>query len=163
RNSKSSGSSVSVSSRHVITAHLMSLMQRGFTRLLHDGKQIDLASPDDYRRDDFEEVFVLVDRLVARPDVRQRLVDSLETCFREGHGQAVIEVSESRPVGVATGSKESLRKNQASNPRHLRFSERFECKYDGTVYETPEPRLFSFNNPFGACPTCQGFGNTIGL
>src|SRR5205807_2674701 len=44
-----------------------------------------------------------------------------------------------------------------------RFSERFECKYDGTVYATPEPRLFSFNNPFGACPTCQGFGNTIGL
>src|SRR5207249_6722920 len=89
------------------------------------------------------------DRLVARPDVRQRLVDSLETCFREGHGQAVIEVSE--PPAVAGG------------PKHLRFSERFECKYDGTVYETPEPRLFSFNNPFGACPTCQGFGNTIGL
>src|SRR5438067_4623135 len=170
RNSKSSRSSVSASSRHVITAHLMSLMQRGFTRLLHDGEQIDLASPDDYRRDDFEEVYVLVDRLVARPDVRQRLVDSLETCFREGHGQAVIQVSEPsaavsepRPVGVATGSNESLPKNQANNLCHLRFSERFECKYDGTVYETPEPRLFSFNNPFGACPTCQGFGNTIGL
>src|SRR5437016_3456168 len=127
----------------------MSLMQRGFTRLLHDGEQIDLASPDDYRRDDFEDVYVLVDRLVARPDVRQRLVDSLETCFREGHGQAVIELSE--PPAVAGG------------PKHLRFSERFECKYDGTVYETPEPHLFSFNNPFGACPTCQGFGNTIGL
>src|SRR5256885_16404858 len=161
---------ISVSPSHVITAHLMSLMQRGFTRLLHDGEQIDLASPDDYRREDFKEVYVLVDRLVARPEVRQRLVDSLETCFREGHGQAVIEVSEPsaavserRPVAVATGSKESLRKNQASNPRHLHFSERFECKYDGTVYETPEPRLFSFNNPFGACPTCQGFGNTIGL
>jgi len=48
-------------------------------------------------------------------------------------------------------------------PRRLRFSENFECKYDGTVYATPEPRLFSFNNPYGACPTCQGFGNTIGL
>jgi excinuclease ABC subunit A len=45
----------------------------------------------------------------------------------------------------------------------LRFSKGFECKYDRTTYETPEPRLFSFNNPFGACPTCQGFGNTIGL
>ena len=74
---------------------------------------------------------------------------------------SVAAVSE--PGAVATRSKESLRKNQANNPRHLRFSERFECKYDGTVYETPEPRLFSFNNPFGACPTCQGFGNTIGL
>ena len=136
-------------------AHLMSLMQRGFTRLLHDGEQIDLASPDDYRREDFEEVYVLVDRLVAHADVRQRLVDSLETCFREGHGQAVIEVG-THASGVQTPQVGGLL-------THFRFSERFECKYDGTVYETPEPRLFSFNNPFGACPTCQGFGNTIGL
>jgi excinuclease ABC subunit A len=140
---------VPTSARHLITAHLMSLMQRGFTRLLFDGKQIDLASPDDYQRDDFENVYVLVDRLVARADVRQRLVDSLETCFREGHGQALVEVS---------------LPGEGDHPRtQLRFSERFECKYDDTVYATPEPRLFSFNNPFGACPTCQGFGNTIGL
>ena len=125
------------------TAHLMSLMQRGFTRLFHEGKQIDLSSPDDYKRDDFEDVYVLVDRLTAREDVRQRLVDSLETCFREGHGQAVIQA--------------------ADNASRLRFSDRFECKYDRIFYATPEPRLFSFNNPFGACPTCQGFGNTIGL
>src|SRR5207302_3417575 len=122
---------------------------------LHDGEQTGLASPDDYRRDDFEEVYVLVDRLVARPDLRQRLVDSLETCFREGHGQAVIEMG-THASGVQTQQAGGLR-------THLRFSERFECKYDGTVYEAPEPRLFSFNNPFGACPTCQGFGNTIGL
>jgi excinuclease ABC subunit A len=137
--------------RQAITAHLMSLMQRGFTRLFHEGKQMDLSSPDDYQRDDFENVFVLVDRLTARADVRQRLVDSLETCFREGHGQAVVALSESRPVELAGG------------PQSLRFSERFECKYDRLFYATPEPRLFSFNNPFGACPTCQGFGNTIGL
>ncbi|HUS10661.1 MAG TPA: excinuclease ABC subunit UvrA, partial [Pyrinomonadaceae bacterium] len=48
-------------------------------------------------------------------------------------------------------------------PTRLKFSDRFECKYDGTIYAQPEPRLFSFNNPYGACPTCQGFGNTIGL
>jgi excinuclease ABC subunit A len=142
--------------RQSITAHVMSLMQRGFTRLIHDGKQIDLASPDDYRGEDFENVYVLVDRLTARNDIRQRLVDSLETCFREGHSQAVIEVVEGTHPGVQTQQAESLR-------TRLRFSEKFECKYDGTVYATPEPRLFSFNNPFGACPTCQGFGNTIGL
>ncbi len=140
---------ISPSPRRVTTAHVMSLMQRGFTRLLHEGRQIDLTSPDDYRREDFENVFVLVDRLTASEDVRQRLVDSLETCFREGHGRAVIELSE--PAAVAGG------------PRQLRFAEAFECKYDDTVYALPEPRLFSFNNPFGACPTCQGFGNTIGL
>src|SRR6266481_634885 len=50
-----------------------------------------------------------------------------------------------------------------AEPQRLGFSENFACKYDGTVYAQPEPRLFSFNNPYGACPTCQGFGNTIGL
>jgi excinuclease ABC subunit A len=131
-------------SRQWITAHLMSLMQRGFTRLFFNGQTIDLQSPDDYPRDDFEDVFVLVDRLAARADVRQRLVDSLEICFQEGHGTALIHTAE-------------------DEPKRMWFSERFECKYDHTVYATPEPRLFSFNNPYGACPTCQGFGNTIGL
>jgi excinuclease ABC subunit A len=156
--------SVSPSPRQTITAHIMSLMQRGFTRLWADGKQIDLASPDDYTHSDFENVFVLVDRLRAREDVRERLVDSLETCFREGHGQALIEVSES--AAAAGGPKvveEHIQAGRKHNRQRLRFSEKFECKYDGTVYAQPEPRLFSFNSPFGACPTCQGFGNTIGL
>jgi excinuclease ABC subunit A len=152
----------SSSSRHLITAHLMSLMQRGFTRLMHAGKQIDLTSPDDYQRDDFKNVYVLVDRLTAREDIRQRLVDSLETCFREGHGQAVVELSEPPAArGQREGNPPGVQ--DAGGPQSLRFSERFECKYDGIVYATPEPRLFGFNNPFGACPTCQGFGNTIGL
>lgn len=160
---------VTASPRHLITAHLMSLMQRGFTRLVYQGQQIDLSSPDDYQRDDFEKVYVLVDRLVARADVRQRLVDSLETCFREGHGQAVIETFGMHASGEGTHASgvqsdvPSEERSGGARTGTLRFSERFECKYDGTVYETPEPRLFSFNNPFGACPTCQGFGNTIGL
>src|SRR5437762_914962 len=134
----------SVTARQTITAHIMSMMQRGFTRLFHEGNIIELSSPDDYTRDDFDGVFVLVDRLSARSDTRQRLVDSLEICFQEGHGTAVVETVE-------------------PEPRRLRFSDRFECKYDGTLYAAPDPRLFSFNNPYGACPTCQGFGNTIGL
>ena len=145
RKDKSSSKRQRISApRQAITAHVMSLMQRGFTRLFFDGQTIELQSPDDYGREDFENVFVLVDRLTARPDIRQRLVDSLEICFQEGHGTALIE-------------------SAGPEPKRLRFSERFECKYDGTVYATPEPRLFSFNNPYGACPTCQGFGNTIGL
>ncbi len=132
--------------RRAVTAHVMSLMQRGFTRLFASGETIELRSPDDYTRADFEGVYILVDRLVARADVRERLVDSFETCFIEGHGQALVQTA-----------------GAEAEPRILKFSERFECKYDGTVYAQPEPRLFSFNNPFGACPTCQGFGNTIGL
>jgi excinuclease ABC subunit A len=137
-------SSRGAQSRQHVTAHLMSLMQRGFTRLYADKRVIELNSPDDYHKSDFKNVFVLVDRLVARQDVRQRLVDSLEICFQEGHGTALIETAD-------------------AESRQFHFSERFECKYDHTVYATPEPRLFSFNNPYGACPTCQGFGNTIGL
>ncbi|HVG18443.1 MAG TPA: excinuclease ABC subunit UvrA [Blastocatellia bacterium] len=127
-----------------VKAHLMSLMQRGFTRLFKDGRIIELSTPDSYADANFDDTFVLVDRLVARPDVRARLVDSLEVCYQEGHGQAVIEVAD-------------------ESRTRMHFSEGFECKRCGLKYAAPEPRLFSFNNPFGACPTCQGFGNTIGL
>ncbi|HXG64038.1 MAG TPA: excinuclease ABC subunit UvrA [Blastocatellia bacterium] len=127
-----------------IKAHLMSLMQRGFTRLYKDGHVIELLTPDSYTDDSFDDTFVLVDRLVVRPDARARLIDSVETCYQEGHGRAVIET-----VG--------------ESPRRMNFSEGFACKYCNLSYAAPEPRLFSFNNPFGACPTCQGFGNTIGL
>ncbi|HZH29670.1 MAG TPA: hypothetical protein VEY11_02680, partial [Pyrinomonadaceae bacterium] len=144
KKSKAGGDTPGALSRQMVTAHVMSLMQRGFTRLYANGETLELRSPDDYARPDFAGVYVLVDRLVAREDVRSRLTDSLQTCFVEGHGTAVVQTAE-------------------AEPRALKFSERFECRYDGTVYAQPEPRLFSFNNPFGACPTCQGFGNTIGL
>ncbi|HVF89442.1 MAG TPA: excinuclease ABC subunit UvrA [Blastocatellia bacterium] len=134
----------SVSHETRIKAHLMSLMQRGFTRLFKNGEIIELSTPDSYSESNFDDTYVLVDRLAVREDVRARLVDSIEVCYQEGHGQAVIEV--------------------LSEPRErLHFSEGFECKNCGLSYAAPEPRLFSFNNPFGACPTCQGFGNTIGL
>jgi excinuclease ABC subunit A len=160
----------SASPRQVITAHVMSLMQRGFTRLFHAGQIIELQSPDDYQLESFTDVFVMVDRLVAGPDIRQRLVDSLEICFQEGHGTANIETAERSSVvdrgsspTVREGSVATDRERPSSAPTRLKFSDRFECKYDGTLYAQPEPRLFSFNNPYGACPTCQGFGNTIGL
>ena len=131
-------------------AHLMSLMQGGFTRLFRNGETIDLQKPEDYKFKDFEDTFVLIDRLKSDKEIRQRLVDSLETCFRES-GAAIIKTSE--PEAVATGL----------TPQTLKFSDKFICKYDGTIYEEPEPRLFSFNSPFGACPLCQGFGNTIDI
>ncbi len=122
-------------------AYLISLLQQGFSRLYRGGEMIELAKPEDYPFADFNETYVLIDRLKAEPDIRQRLVDSLEICFREGHA-AVVETAEGQ---------------------RLKFSDSFICKYDGTRYEEPEPTLFSFNSPFGACPTCQGFGNTIGI
>ena len=83
---------------------------------------------------------MLVDRVVVREDVRGRLADSLEAALREGGGRAVV----ARPGGV----RETL-------------SERFECRRCGREHVEPEPRLFSFNSPFGACPACHGFGNLI--
>ena len=141
---KKKASRQSTNERTRIDAHLMSLMQRGFTRLYKKARTIELATPDSYTDSDFKDTYVLVDRLVTRPETRARLVDSLEVCYREGHGQAVIEVA-------------------GDSPSRLEFSEGFECKRCAVRYATPEPQLFSFNNPFGACPTCQGFGNTIGL
>ncbi|MGH9801787.1 MAG: excinuclease ABC subunit UvrA, partial [Blastocatellia bacterium] len=129
-----------------IKAHLMSLMQRGFTRLFDatTSETIELQTPDSFTGKSFDNVFVLVDRLSVKTDIRSRLVDSLEACYREGHGQAVIQT-----VG--------------ERPEQLSFAEKFQCKRCRINYILPEPQLFSFNNPFGACPTCQGFGNTIGL
>jgi len=141
---KKRGAKSNASQRTRIDAHLMSLMQRGFTRLYRNGQTIELATPDSYTDSDFENTFVLVDRLVVSPDMRARLVDSLEVCYQEGHGQAIIETANDPAV-------------------RLVFSEGFECKRCAIRYAAPEPQLFSFNNPFGACPTCQGFGNTIGL
>jgi len=122
-------------------ARLISLLQQGFSRLYRDGKVLELKQPEDFPFDDLRGTFVLVDRLKAAEDVRSRLIDSLETCFHEAHS-AVIETTD--------GEK-------------LKFSDSFICKYDGTHYDEPEPALFGFNSPYGACPTCQGFGNTIGV
>jgi len=126
---------------------LIDLQKRGFNRLYQAGRVHEFSTPETLLDVDFSKpVYVLVDRLAVNPESRSRLVDSIEICYREGQGEAILEF-------VADG---------AGNPaERLSFNERFECKIDGTLYQEPEPRLFSFNNPYGACPRCQGFGNTI--
>ncbi len=126
---------------------LQDLQKRGFNRLYQDGRVHEFSSPESLLDVDFAKpVYVLVDRLAATPESRSRLVDSIEICYREGGGEAILEFS-AVPAGAPA--------------ERLTFNERFECKNDGTLYQEPEPRLFSFNNPYGACPRCQGFGNTI--
>jgi excinuclease ABC subunit A len=126
---------------------LTELQKRGFNRLCQDGRVHEFSSPETLLDVNFAKpVYVLVDRLSVNPEARARLVDSIEICYREGGGEAILEF-------IA---------DQAGNTaERLTFNERFECKNDGTLYQDPEPRLFSFNNPYGACPRCQGFGNTI--
>jgi excinuclease ABC subunit A len=134
-----------------LVATLTDLKRRGFSRIYQDGKVFDYARPESLLEVDFTKpAYVLVDRLVMAPDIRQRLIDSVETCFRESNCEVILEVLE-WPSGNGANPQE----------KRFRFSEAFECKTCGTRYDDPEPKLFSFNNPFGACPRCQGFGNTI--
>src|SRR5688572_7374615 len=152
--------SVSKSEELSVSAFLMLLIQQAFSRLFRDGEVIELQKPEDYPFDDFTGTFVLIDRLKADSEIRQRLVDSLETCIREGHAAEIVSSS---GFGVSSSQSDNP-KLETRNPEHiLRFSDKYICKYDGTTYEEPEPHLFSFNSPFGACPVCQGFGNTIGV
>ncbi len=131
----------------VLRQALLDLQKRGFNRLYQDGRIHEFSTPETLLDVDFSKpVYVLVDRLAVNAESRARLVDSIEICYREGQGEAILEFAA----------------DSAGNPaERLSFNERFECKNDGTLYQEPEPRLFSFNNPYGACPRCQGFGNTI--
>jgi len=141
------------------------LKKQGFRRVFRDGNVEDLDSIPRSRHD-IAGVRVVADRLQIEAGERQRLSDSLELCFREGNGLAEIffadagEIPENlRPHALPPASSDD-------GPQRLsllRFSQRFECSSCGLAYKAPEPRLFSFNNPYGACPLCQGFGNTINL
>ncbi|MBI4873826.1 MAG: excinuclease ABC subunit UvrA [Acidobacteria bacterium] len=121
---------------------LFDLRKKGFNRLFQGGRTFEFSTPESLLDIDFgKPLFALVDRLAIGPDLHQRLVDTLEICYRES-GEALF--AEAREEGA-----------------QRRFSERFACKRCNVDLSDPEPSLFSFNSPFGACPNCQGFGNTI--
>src|SRR5262249_49089222 len=100
---------------------------------------------DDFYKDtaineEVPEFYILVDRVRLQAN-RQRIADALETAFREGKSNAIVEVK---------GKK-------------LYYSDRFECRNCRILYNKPDPRAFSFNSPYGACPKCQGFGNVMDI
>jgi len=136
---------------------LLDLQKRGFNRLYQDGRVHEFISPESLLDVDFKKpVYVLVDRLAVSEAAKSRLIDSVEICYREGQGEAIVEF-----VADSPGAPFPTEERAHGKRERLIFNERFECKNDGTIYQEPEPRLFSFNNPYGACPRCQGFGNTI--
>src|SRR5579884_3003299 len=117
-------------------ARLFELRQKGFNRLYQRGQIFEFSTPESLLDINFAEpLYVLVDRISVSAESRARIVDATETGFRES-GEVIFEIAP--------------RDDEA--PKQLRFSQRFECKSCGLRYEEPEPRLFSFNNPFGACP-----------
>jgi excinuclease ABC subunit A len=126
---------------------LTDLRKRGFNRLYQSGTIHEFSTPESLLEINFAlSVFALVDRIVVSVDNRLRIVDAAEIGYRES-GEILFEIVP--------------RDADITDRERLRFSAAFECKTCHRVYREPEPRLFSFNNPFGACPRCQGFGNTI--
>ena len=129
---------------------LFDLRKRGFNRLYQNGTIYEFSTPESLLEIDFAlPVYVLVDRIVVSAENRARIVDAAEIGYRES-GEILFEV-------VGRGGEAA----SARPARTLRFSAAFECKTCHRQYKEPEPSLFSFNNPYGACPRCQGFGNTI--
>jgi excinuclease ABC subunit A len=132
------------------------LRRRGYNRLWQGdeaggaGKIVEFSAPESLLELDFgavetRPIYVLVDRLALSAEIRARLVDAIETGYREA-GEIVLR---------------TVPREESEAAVALRYSSAFECSSCHRAYREPEPRLFSFNNPFGACPRCQGFGNTI--
>ncbi len=119
---------------------LQSLSREGFVRVKIDGEMRDLSEEIKLDRNKKHTIEVVVDRLVVREGIEKRLADSMETSVRKGHGTCMVE-------------------DQDGNV-HL-FSENFACPEHGVSIGEMSPRLFSFNNPFGACETCSGLGAQI--
>src|SRR5688500_2764372 len=138
-----------------LTFTVNELRRKGFHRLYVNGCTVTL---DDLAQGELREqstLKVIVDRVKLEGDMRARLTDSIEMAYREAGGTAfAIE----DPAGLSSEAQSA----KADAKTHI-FSERFECQNCNLTYEAPQPRLFSFNNPFGACPSCHGFGNIIEL
>ena len=124
---------------------LVELRRRGYNRLFQNGSIVEFSTPESLLELNFADpIYVLADRLSVSVEVRARIVDAIETGYRES-GEIIFLTAP----------------RDGSEPQRLRYSAAFECENCHRAYRDPEPRLFSFNNPFGACPRCQGFGNTI--
>ncbi len=126
---------------HSLKDELELLKRRGFFRIYYRGKMIDL-NEEKFSSKEKKDVKVVVERFkTSKDETRDKLADSIEVTFREGENRLVI-------INADTGKEKE-------------FNKFYECC--GIKYEEPEPRFFSFNNPFGACPVCQGFSKTVGI
>jgi len=126
---------------------LAELMKKGFQRVKIDGTFHEIADAPALDKKYKHDIDVVVDRIVVRDDIAGRLADSLETALKLADGIAVAEFAD--------------KTDENGDPQRLIFSEKFACPVSGFTIPEIEPRLFSFNNPFGACPTCDGLGTTL--
>jgi len=158
---------------------LRELQKQGFQRVKIDGKVYDIEDAPELNKKVKHDIAVVVDRLVVRPDMGNRLADSVETCLRLADGLMFVEVVGPSPsssplageAGRGVGSVQAKRGIIETTPpltpparggEHLIiFSAKFACPVSGFTIDEIEPRLFSFNNPHGACPICDGLGEKL--
>ena len=122
-------------------------MKRGFQRVKIDGEFYEIADAPALDKKLKHDIEVVVDRLIVRPDMASRLAESFETALELADGLAIVEFADASAAGEA--------------PRQIIFSSKFACPVSGFTIAEIEPRLFSFNNPFGACPACGGLGSHL--
>jgi excinuclease ABC subunit A len=130
-----------------LKTRLVELRASGFNRLYQNGQIFEFSTPESLIDIDFNQpVYILLDRIVVSAENRSRIVDAAEIAYRES-GEVIFE--------------ETPRNEDGAEHKRHRFSGEYVCTNCHRPGKEPEPRLFSFNNPFGACPRCQGFGNTV--
>lgn len=141
------------------------LKERGLVRILLDNNIVDITSETNIDVLSARSVLGVVDRLIVKDVIRERLVDALETAYRMGAGH--VSIIYNIPQEDAAGQEAQIQGNiitiQGSQWIELKYSKQFFCSYCKIEYPEPDPALFSFNNPIGACPTCQGFGHSIDI
>lgn len=130
-----------------VNNYLQTLLQEGFTRIYIKDKIVKIEDYLSFSPDNVElsDIFLVIDRITVRAydeELRSRVSESIQTAFFEGGGVCIVEIQDE------------------DKHRHT-FSNRFEA--DGMTFEKPNPNFFSFNNTYGACPKCQGYGNIIGI
>jgi len=137
---------------------LAELQKKGFQRVKVDGQFHEIGDVPALDKKYKHDIDVVVDRLVVRPDLAARLADSIETALKLADGIAVAEFAD-RPLDASQTGADAVNKSANETHERILFSEKFACPVSGFTIPEIEPRLFSFNNPFGACPTCDGLGS----
>ena len=137
---------------------MLELQKKGFQRLKIDGAFYEIADAPTLDKKYKHDIDVVVDRVVVRDDIGTRLADSIETALKLAEGLCVAEFAD-KPLPASETSEDSANKSKNETHERLMFSEKFACPVSGFTIPEIEPRLFSFNNPFGACPTCDGLGS----
>ncbi len=134
------------------------LQKKGFQRVKVDGTFYEIADVPKLDKKFTHDIDVVVDRVVVRPDIASRLADSIETALTLADGIAIVELAD-KALDKAT--LESANRSRNETHERLVFSANFACPVSGFTIDEIEPRLFSFNNPFGACPACDGLGTEL--